>query len=266
MAGMRRTTLALALVLCAQVAFAGPAARVARAQDATVCADRLSDDEVAFRLRHIEGRFEAGKRRARAWWYSWFAFGLASAAATWTFFATSDPHTGQRDAGFSNGVGAIALLAQISGMTMPPACAPQRLRRLPERTPEERRAKLAEAVRLLRRSAIRQKRLRSIGSHVGPLVWAGINGTYLAVRYDDWFPTTVAFLSPPIFGELRILTLPTQAYYDYEDYRAWACLGVDEYDEFDVDTGVLGAAVEDEPRVAWSVAPAPGGLGVRLDF
>jgi hypothetical protein len=259
---MRRTTLALVLLLSVQAALAGPAARVAEAQDATVCADRLSDDEVTYRLRHIERRFEAGKRRARAWWYSWFAFGLASTAATWTLFAWADPHTGQRDGAFSNGVGAIALIAQLSGMTMTPAFAPQRLRRLPERTPEERRAKLDEAVRLLRLSAVRQKRLSSVGSHIGPFVWAGVNGTYLAVRYDDWFPTTVAFVAPPIFGELRILTLPTQALRDYEDYRAWACAGVDEYDEYR-DTRALDL---EAPDVAWSITAAPGGLGFQLTF
>jgi hypothetical protein len=260
---MRRTTLVLVFVLGAHVTLAGPAARIAHAQDATVCMDRLSDDEVSYRLRHLERRFEAGKRHARAWWYSWFAFGVAAAGATWTFFAVSDRHSAQRDAGFASGVGSVALIAQLSAMPMTPAFAPQRLRRLPERTPAERRAKLREAVRLLRQSAVRQKRLSGIGAHLGPFVWAGINGTYLAVRHDDWFPTTVAFLAPPIFGELRIATLPHQAYDDYQDYRAWACAGVDEYDEYGSAEDVLAEA---PPSVAWSVAPAPGGLGLRLAF
>jgi hypothetical protein len=260
---MRRTRLALLFVFALQAALAGPVARVAHAQDATVCADRLTDDEVTYRLHHLERRFEAGKRRARAWWYSWFAFGVAAAGATWTFFAVSDRHSAQRDAGFASGVGSVALLTQLSAMPMTPAFAPQRLRRLPERTPAERRAKLDEAVRLLRLSASRQRRLRSIGSHLGPFVWAGINGTYLAVRYDDWFPTTVAFVAPPLFGELRILTLPHQAYDDYQDYRAWACAGVDEFDEYG---GAADGLEASRPSVAWSVAPAPGGLGLRLAF
>ena len=83
-------------------------------------------------------------------------FGIASGTYAWVTFALGDERE-ERDPAFINGIGTIGLIAQLSGMNMTPAFAPQRLARMPEATPEQRRDKLVRATRLLSLSAIRQR-------------------------------------------------------------------------------------------------------------
>lgn len=201
----------------------------ASAQDPMRCIDRLNDAQIAHRLRFIETRFERGKRSARAWYYGWLSFAVVAAGFSWTRFALADRSDGlTRDSQFLSGLGAVALVGQMSGMSMTPAFAPQRLARMPRDTPEERREALVEATRLLRLSAKRQRPATRLISHIAPGIWASITGTYLLRRYreedtDLIMPVGIAYAFPLIVAEARIWSQPTRAMRHYEQYRAFAC-------------------------------------------
>jgi hypothetical protein len=201
----------------------------AAAQDPARCIDRLSDAQIEHRLRWIETRFERGKKRARAWYWGWLSFAVAAGAFSWTRFALADRDDGlTRDSQFLSGLGSVALTATMSGMSMTSAFAPQRLRRMPRDTPEQRRAALVEATRLLRLSARRQRPATRLVSHIAPGIWASITGTYLLTRYreentDLILPVTIAYVMPLVVAEARIWTQPTRAMRHYEQYRAFAC-------------------------------------------
>jgi hypothetical protein len=225
-AHMRRRLLVQALVLVLTLE-ALPSTSFA--QDPARCIDRLSDTQIEHRLRWIETRFERGKRRARAWYWGWLSFAVVAGAFSWTRFALADRDDGlTRDSQWLSGLGSVALVATMSGMSMTSAFAPQRLRRLPRDTPEQRRTALVEATRLLRLSARRQRPATRLISHIAPGIWASITGTYLLTRYreentDLIVPVGIAYAFPLIVAEARIQTQPTRAMRHYEQYRAFAC-------------------------------------------
>lgn len=223
---MRRRLLVQALVLVLTLE-ALPS--TSSAQDPARCIDRLSDAQIEHRLRWIETRFERGKRRARAWYWGWLSFSVVAGAFSWTRFALADRDDRlTRDSQWLSGLGSVALTATMSGMSMTSAFAPQRLRRMPRDTPEQRRTALVEATRLLRLSARRQRPATRLISHIAPGIWASITGTYLLTRYRDEnedliVPVGIAYAFPLIVAEARIQTQPTRAMRHYEQYRAFAC-------------------------------------------
>ncbi len=264
---MRRTNLRplVALLLACASLCAGPLPS-ARAQDAYSCIDRLSDAEVRHRLAFLERSFETGKRRARMFWYGWGAFGVGAVAFTWTLYGLRrDEGRDDSDPALINAFGSVLLLGQTAILPLWPAFAPQRLARLPERTPEERRAKLRRATRYLERSADRVELLRGIPSHLGAVAFAVGGGTYVAARYDEPLASAQAFIAPIVIAETKILSVPTHAYYDWERYRSFACqVPAAPPSPEDLDLGALEP--EEEEPIAWSLVPAPGGLGLRLEF
>lgn len=239
--------------------------RRALAQDAYSCIDRLSDHDVQRRLMFVEASLESGKRRARIWWYGWTTFAVGATAATWGLYGLSrdDPRE-VRDSALVGALGSSLMLAQLVAFPLVPAFAPQRLARLPERTPEQRREKLRVATRYLERSAVRERRLRGVVAHLGGPLFALGTGTFIAVRHDEPLASLQAFLAPPIIGEARVLTLPRRAILDWRQYRSFACPpSASSPPSPDIDRSAV-----DETRGArtWSIIPAPGGLGLRLQF
>ena len=68
----------IALVLTCAIAFtllAPP--RAANAQDAFSCIEELTDDEVRYRIRYIEGKMKDAKPQATRWRYVWMSLWLA---------------------------------------------------------------------------------------------------------------------------------------------------------------------------------------------
>lgn len=263
---MARTRLEpfFAALLIFTVSYAGLRPSVAAAQDAYGCIGRLSDEEVTYRLRYLIGRFDAGKRRARMFWYGWGAFGVGAAAATWTLFAlTKNDGRNERDPALISAIGSTLLLVQTGALPLGAAYAPNRLARMADSTPEERVEKLRRATRLLERSARRADSLRGIGGHVGAVAFGLAGGTYMTVRHDEVLATIQAYLAPPAIGELKIYSLPMQAYYDWERYRGFACQVPDMRP---IEVEPLVEARDGERALAWSIVPAPFGLGVRLGF
>jgi hypothetical protein len=257
--------LALRVIVVCATAFAALPTRHAAAQDPYACIDQLSDEEVSHRLQFLVRRFEAGKRHARMHWYGWTTFSLGAVALTWTLYGLSrDDGHNESDPALVSAIGSVLLVAQQFAFPLVPAFAPQRLARIPESTPEERREKLRLATRYLERSAARLDMLRGISAHAGSMAFAIGTGTFLAVRHDEPLATTQAFLAPPVIAEAKILSLPWHAHYDWENYRAFACQ-VPEM-RAPSDPLVFDAPPRDESPVAWSIVPAAGGLGLRLDF
>lgn len=259
-------------VLIAALALASTP-RVALAQDPARCIDRLSDLEIAHRLRWIETRFERHKRHARAWYYGWLSFSVVAAGFSWTRFALADRDDRlTRDSQFISGLGALALTGTMAGMSMTAAFAPQRLARLPRETPEDRRAALVEATRLLRLSARRQRPATRLVSHIAPALVAAVSGSYLLGRYHDEpakdlvVPVTIAYAFPLIVAEARVWTQPTQAIRDYEQYRTFACSGAyvptpeEERDPLADDGEVLEEEppLEEEPSTEEPPGDTPG--------
>ncbi len=266
---MGGTRLVARLVLvCALSATAQVAPQRAAAQDAYACIDRLSDAEVEHRLAWIVRAFDDGKRRARMWWYGWTTFAIGAVAFTWTAYGlTRGDGRDERDPALISAIGSSGLLTQAFALPLHSAFVPQRLRRLPDATPEERRAKLRRATRDLERSARREAMLRGIGPHVGPFVFAIGTGTFLVVRHDDIpFAVALAFLAPPIIGESKVLSLTWNATRSWDRYRSFACQPphAGPADEESLDE--VSARLPDAPRSEWSLVPAGLGLGVRFSF
>ncbi|MFW2387999.1 MAG: hypothetical protein ACN4G0_06670, partial [Polyangiales bacterium] len=71
----------VALVLTCALAFSVlTPPRAANAQDAYSCIEELSDDEVRYRIRYIEGKLDDNKKQATRWRYTWMGLWLAGGA------------------------------------------------------------------------------------------------------------------------------------------------------------------------------------------
>ncbi len=269
---MRRLTTAVSFVLATSLAAAivGYAPRRASAQDAYACIDRLDDAEVSQRLAYLIRAFDDGAQHARLWWYGTLTFALGAAGLTWTLYGLSrDEGRDEQDPALVSAIGASLLVAQAVALPLPSAFAPQRLRRLPEGSPEERRAKLRRATRELERSAAREDLLRGITAHGGPFAYAIGTGTYLAVKRDNPFAIAQAFLAPPVIGELKIVTLPWNATRAWDRYRSFACQVPTYRPPAEESLDAISSAGDgdrDARRAEWSLVPAGAGLGLRVAF
>ncbi len=210
----------------------------------------LSERETAERLALIQEMLSDGKQDASLWWNGWlWGYGLATAVQGAVFLASDHLQTRQDMA-----VGAVTTLLGMAGQLiapMTPASAPGKLAASPEGTPEERKAKLAEAERLLAACAKREKDGRSWKNHAltgavnlgaGLVVWLGF-------KRSVW-EGLANFAVNTVVTEVQIWTQPIRAVRDYEDYVRGTRMG----------------SRSVKSRMVFTVYGVPGGLGVRMAF
>ena len=252
----RFPSFALAAAFLLQILAPGPAL----AQQAA-----LSDGQVSERLAFIDGVLKAGQPRAGTWYYGWIGTFSAGALITgvlagshWYDTKVEGSRTvpdqefakGMLVAGASFALGAGVLLIY----PFLPAHAPGRLKTVPEGTPDERRAKLEQAEKLLRDCARSERWGRSLTMHllnIGGNV-AGALLTKAALR-QTWNDAAVNFITGEAVSLVSIYSQPMQATRDLENYEA-GYLGKG---------GTSGPA---RPERKWSLSVGPGGFTFRYEF
>lgn len=223
----------------------------------------LPDEQVKDRLGFIAGALGAGQPAARRWWFGWigaYAAGAAAggvlAASHWDDTKTEGAET-VADRDFAEGMlvsGATFALGAAALALDPftPASAARKLARLPETSADERLAKLRQAEELLRKCAARERRGRSLATH---LLNAGANAAAAVVIKagfrQSWGSALVTFATGEAVSLLNIFSQPMRATRDLKKYEAGLAAG--------------GSAAPG-PEARWSLGLWPGGLSFRLEF
>ena len=211
----------LAFVLVAQSATFAPSPSFAQAP--SECLDELSDSEVRARNEWLDDHMQAGKRRARMWWYSWIAI-MGAAVIGQVVVGTLAEEEVDRVSNYIGAVGAGLVVGQLLVFPHTPAYAPQRFRRHPNATEADRRRKLAYGIELLERGAQQQQKGRSsFLVQAGPLLWSGIVIPTMQIRYGDWLTTARMVLGGWTLTHLRIWTQPMFATHDWRRFRGMNC-------------------------------------------
>lgn len=237
-----------------------------RGQDAAP----LTDDQVRERLSVLTNALDSAQPRAKTWWYGWISgysagtvvqWGLAK--AHWNDVKTEDgsatPRT-VRDRGFAEDmlVGGATTALGAGGLLIDPfvpAYGPNRLRPMPESTPEERRMKLVKAEELLRRCALREKDGRGWLTHllnIGVNAAAGV--VTAAAFHRPWTDGLMTFAVGEAVSLLNIYTQPRRAIRDLENYEI-------KY------LGRSGTYREPPPNDGmWIISRVPGGISLKIRF
>jgi len=223
----------------------------AHAQDAYGCIDRLSDDQVSERLSFIERSFATTERRGRAWYWGFWSLMAGIAVAETVIAVRDDTEVGRVDAALG-AAGATFVLTVLTTQPFLGAFGSRRLRRHAEATPEERRAKLRYATRLLERSRDQELLLTSWFAHASAWAYSVAVGTLMLVRYDAPWRAALGYTSGVFITEPRLLSQPMAQVRDFERYRGDTCSAPYEAPE--------------PPPMELSLRAAPGGLGLALSF
>jgi hypothetical protein len=234
----------LALVLAATLSTAS----LNPADAPTAAAPSLSsNDDSEARLIFLSERLQAGQTAARAWYWTWTAiYGAASIGQAIAFFASTDLR-GQVNWATGTATTLLGLLLMLI-TDFPAEYATRELGRLPDGTPEQRRAKLKRAEELLEGAATAEEDGRAWYIHLGGAAVSLAGGLILWIAYgflvDGIINTVVGFA----ITEVQIWTQPTRAIKDWADYQAQ-----------------FGATVKgNKPTVR--VVPTIGGLAVAGRF
>jgi hypothetical protein len=207
-----------------------------RAQSAPpVCTDSPSDEEVGERLAWIERRLAAGTPYAASWWGGWLAFATAEGVWGWLKFAHTTDRL-DRDTWLVTGVGAALWVPQLLLWPLRSAYAVRGVRRLPQRTPAQRRSSLPEAERLLERAAESERAGTGLAEHLLDGAWTLGSTAYIFGR--SWRSadsksvhrrvlkvTALEFALTGLITEAAILSTPRKAIRDHDRYREAGCAG-----------------------------------------
>jgi hypothetical protein len=214
--------------------------------------DVLSDSQIQERLQAIQHMLEQGKPNADRWWYGWLIGYGAATIAQGAIGLTSNNKDTRQDMALGAATTFLGVMGQIMA-PMVPGTAPDRISGIPESTPAERKAKLAEAESVFRESALRERDGRSWKIHAitgavnlgsGLIVWLGFKRSIWEGLGNFALNTAVT--------ELQIWTQPTRAVRDY-----------DRYTEKYASEQKVGSH---KPEITWSVNIYPGGLGISVMF
>ncbi len=214
--------------------------------------NELSDSQVKERLQVLQQMLKQGEPNADRWWYGWLIGYSAATVGQGAIFLTSEDKETRQDMALGAATTFLGAMGQIIA-PMTPGSAPDRLARIPESTPEQRRKKLAEAEELLKQSALREKEGRSWKNHAitgivnfgsGLVVWLGF-------KRSIW-EGVGNFALNTVITEAQIWTQPTRAIKDYNEYMSRYQSGSD-----------MGCS---QSEVKWFVNVYPGGVGVSIIF
>ena len=225
----------------------------------------LSDDQVKERLAYLENVLKAGQPRAETWFYGWLGAysvgGIAGGILAGTQWADKKIENGEtvpdRESAESMLVSGATFVLGIGSMIVDPfepALGPDELPRLPENSQEERRSKLERAEKMLRDCAQRERRGRSLTTHLLNIGANAAGAVVIKAAFrQSWGSALVNFASSEAVSLLTIFTQPTRAVRDLQDYEA----------KFQ---GGKGAEMPAPAEHRWSLGVGPGGLTLRYDF
>jgi hypothetical protein len=230
---------------------------------------RASDEQVKERLTFMENALYSGQPRAKTWWYGWLS-GYSAGAVVMGGLAAGhwndtklDPHTQLkvRDRGFAEDmlVGSGTFALGVAGLLIDPfvpAYSPNRLRSMPDGTPEERRLKLDKAEELLRECAKREKDGRGLLTHLLNLGANAAAGLVTVWAFDrPWSDGLLTFATGEAVSLLNIFSQPRRAIRDLNDYEV-------KY------LAKQGAYInpQEKRNGRFQFAPYPGGFTLRVSF
>lgn len=243
---MRKLSSVLFVVVsCALILTLTAAPNTALAQNPSSCINELSSAEVDTRIQLIDSHFQANKRRARAHWYGFMSLFGALSIYSVIVASQADEHVDR----FSNYVGAAGAFLTAAQMAIIPntaAIAPQRFRRRPDSTLEERRLKLRYGLDMMELGAARAARSSGPLSQLTPIVWSATWSTVIMLKFDS--PLTVLRMvgAGLLFTEARILSTPGGSIRSWESLRGSFCGGryLHRYTPMEMDDMI---PAEDEP-------------------
>jgi hypothetical protein len=216
------------------------------------------DERVKERLEFLESALVSAQPRAKLWWYGWIA-GYSGAALAQGVLAAANWEEDKDDNAFAQDMlvgGATCALGSAGLLISPfvPAYGPGSLASLPEGTPEERRAKLVRAEKLLRECAEREKKGRgwlTHGLNLGVNVAAGL---VTVLAFDrPWSDGLITFAINETVSLLNIFSQPTRARRDLENYETRYL-------------GKPGSYREAAAAPAWYFSLCPGRISIGLRF
>lgn len=191
----------------------------------SVSAQSSGGDSIARRIDFIQERLDAGKTNAKRWQYSWMFIHGFSTEAQFGLAATQTDSDEEEDR-YDNVVGGITSLLAVGDLALNPLVAwnaADKLRALPDKTSDEKKAKLRYAEQLLKDCADREEDGRSWKTHALSGLVSLIGGSAIAMdkdedndhRYDDG---AAFFISSMLIAEIQIFTMPTRAMADWKAY------------------------------------------------
>jgi len=201
--------------------------RAADAQDAFSCIEELTDDEVRYRTRYIQGKMDDGKPQATRWRYVWMSLWLAGGGGM-TYAAVN----AARDSNNADKFGWAYLAggAYFIGLThaiipAPDVWGAKRIRRMDDSTEEARRAKLLYATQTLKKASSVQEFMGGPMGIVGSLTYGVVGGTIKATQWTGASRglTAAIYVAPPLLAGLQTATAPRSSIEAYEAYRGIAC-------------------------------------------
>lgn len=240
--------LGMALILMAALA------RGALAQEFA----RLSDEQVEERLAFLESALSSAQPRAKLWWYGWIS-GYSGAALIQCVLAGTNWKKDKAENHFAQDmlVGGVTCGLGAGGLLINPfvpAYAPSRLRSAPGETPDERRAKLAQAEECLRACAEREKAGRgwlTHGLNLGVNLAAGLVTVWAFDR--PWSDGLLTFAVNESVSLFNIFSQPRRAQRDLKNYEIRYLGSPGEYQE-----GIS--------QTNWYLCILPGGLRLGVRF
>jgi len=226
----------------------------------------LSDDQVKERLGFLDNVLRSGQPRAKTWWYGWIAGYSAGAAVQgglaithWNDTKLDAQSRKVRDRGFAEDMlvgGALAALGAGALLVNPfvPAYGPNKLRHIPEGTPDERLMKLLKAEEILRQCAQREKDGRGWLTHLLNIGANAVAGVVTAAAFHrPWHDGLLTFATGEAVSLLNIFTQPRRAIRDLNNYEVRYL-------------GKQGAYIAGPSERRWEFGLYPGGVCVRLHF
>ena len=218
----------VALVLTCALAFnllAPP--RQASAQDAFSCIEELSDDEVRYRIRYIEGKLQDGKKQATRWRYVWMSLWLgAGGGMTYAAINAANDKNDPDKFGWAYLAGGAYFFGLMHAVIPAPGVwGAKRIRRLDDGTEEARRAKLLYATQTLKKAAGVEELMGGALGVVGSVLYGVVGGTIKATQWTGASRglTAALYVAPPLLIGLQTATAPRTSVGAYEAYRGIAC-------------------------------------------
>lgn len=255
----------LSIVFCAFTTTA--AAQPPGGHDPQSCIDELTTHELDARLDLVDAHLQLNKRRIRAHWYGFITFFGTVAVGQAIMAATAD----RQVARFSNSVGAVGAFlaaAQAVVVPIPAAYTPQRFRRMPDDTDEERRLKLRYG---LDRMEVSARRLYNQGrgamAFLTPVVWSATWTTVIALKFGD-VPTILRLVGGGIaVTQLKIWSTPLGLVESWQRVSGAICSGryFRRYEPDEIDA-LAGSPAPEVVEGEVSVAPTLGGISIYGTF
>ncbi len=201
--------------------------RGASAQDAFSCIEELSDDEVRYRIRYIEGKLQDGKKHATRWRYTWMSLWLAGGAGmTYAAVAASRDNRDWDRFGWAYlAAGAYFIGVSHAFIPAPGVWGAKRIRKQDQSSEVARRAALTYATQTLKKASSVQTFNSGAFSPVAGLIYGVVGGTIKATQWTGASRglTAAMYIGPPLLLGLQVATAPREGMMAYESYRGIAC-------------------------------------------